>query len=552
MAVYDIIQKVSLSRFISITFFSLLVLVLGGIFLIKPSSAQTKAPEPAKFADDRVVIKFKASTEDSEKSKVRQIVSASLEKKLDKLDAEVIKIPKGQVSNVLNALKNDGRVEYIEPDFIATTAMVPNDTYYSLQWAYPDISAPSAWDISTGSTSTVIGMVDTGIDQFHPDLASKIIGRANFTTDPDLDNNGHGSHTAGIAGAITNNGIGVAGTCIQCNLLSVKVLDSSGSGYYDWIANGITWATDNGAKVISMSLGGTADSTILSDAVNYAVSKGVVVVAAAGNSNSSSPFYPAYYSNVVAVAATDQSDAKASFSNYGSWVDIAAPGVNIASTYSTTIPGSSGYAYMSGTSMATPFVSGLAGLVFSQHPDWSNSQVISDIESTADPISGTGTYWMNGRIDTCRALGGCSVSPSPTPTATPTPTPGPSPVLVEAESMTLPSGTQIFSDSNASGGQAVVFFTNGTANENVTLNSPVTKITVRAEADYCRGNPRMNVKLDGSTIFNSLISPTSWADFNISRSVPAGNHTLNITYNNDFSNRNCDRNLRVDKTTFTP
>ena len=132
----------------------------------------------------------------------------------------------------------------------------------------------------------------------------KIAARANFTTDADLDTDGHGTHVAGIAAAATNNSTGVAGVGFQSNLLSVKVLNSSGTGYYSWIASGIIWAADNGAKVINLSLGGTSPSKTLQDAVNYAWNKGVVVVSAAGNSNINVPFYPAYYTNVIAVGAT--------------------------------------------------------------------------------------------------------------------------------------------------------------------------------------------------------------------------------------------------------
>ena len=199
--------------------------------------------------------------------------------------------------------------------------------------------------------------------------------------------------------------------------MSVKALDDGGSGYYSWIANGIIFAADNGAEVINLSLGGTSSSSTLLSAINYAWNKGVVVAAAAGNDGRSRKLYPAYYSNSIAVAATDSNDKKASFSNYGNWVDEAAPGVNIFSAYKND------YANLSGTSMATPFVSGLAALLFGQNPGWSNAQVRNRIESTADRIPGTGTYWVHGRINACEAVGCASVAPTPTATATPSPIP---------------------------------------------------------------------------------------------------------------------------------
>jgi thermitase len=211
------------------------------------------------------------------------------------------------------------------------------------------------------------------------------------------DGNGHGTHAAGIAAAITNNTRGIAGMAPDAKIYAVRVLDDSGSGTLQNVANGIIHAADNGADVISLSLGSPNDSITLKEAVDYAWNKGVVVVAAAGNDGSSQPAYPAYYSNAIAVAATDSDESKASFSNYGSWVDVAAPGVNIYSTYTD-----SSYASLSGTSMATPHVAGLAGLLDAQGR--SASEIRATIENTADPISGTGTYWSKGRINAYRAV----------------------------------------------------------------------------------------------------------------------------------------------------
>src|SRR3989304_1482938 len=168
--------------------------------------------------------------------------------------------------------------------------------------------------------------------------------------------------------------------------MNVKVLDDSGSGYYSWIANGITWATDNGAKVINMSLGGSSGSSTLRDAVNYAAANGVVIAAAAGNSGNSSRTYPAYYSTVIAVAATDSNDARASWSSYGSWVDVAAPGGNIFSTFPHhpyQINKAPGYDFGSGTSMATPHVAGLAALVWGSGLCTTNTCVRAQIENNA-------------------------------------------------------------------------------------------------------------------------------------------------------------------------
>ncbi len=238
------------------------------------------------------------------------------------------------------------------------------------------------------------------------------------------------THVAGSVAANSNNSKGVAGTCgdwSNCVLYNGKVLNDSGSGTYAGVANGIIWAADEGAKVISMSLGGSSGSQTVHDAVNYAwgsddngnpvSDRRAVVVAAASNSGSNSPHYPAYYKNVIAVGATDHKDQKASYSNYGSWVDVAAPGSSILST---TVDGV--YGTKSGTSMATPHVAGTAGLIWSTSLGTNNSEVRRQIETSAadrSVLSGTGPDWSKARINACQAVGGTSCAP-PQDTTAPT------------------------------------------------------------------------------------------------------------------------------------
>jgi len=395
---------------------------------------------------DRIIVKFHPTVSSQTRDDLVKQFSVSKKENLRLKDTVALNIPKGQANAFAKQLSKNPNVQYAEEDFVAKALDIPNDPDYSSEWGLQKIFAANAWTTTHGSASTLIAITDTGIDGYHPDLADKIVARANFTTDPDTDNNGHGSHVAGIAAADTNNSIGVAGTAYNTKLLSVKVLDSNGSGYYSWIANGITWAADNGAKVINLSLGGSASSQTLQNAVNYAVGKGVVVVAAAGNNGNSLPFYPASYSNVISVAATDSNDHKASWSNYGTWVTISAPGVSILSAYQ------GGYTYLSGTSMATPFVSGVTGLIWSQHPTWSESQVANKLESSADKIIGTGTYWKYGRLDACNAVDCNTVTitqtptaiptaiPTLAPTATPTQIPTPTPTSVASP---IPTITQV-------------------------------------------------------------------------------------------------------------
>jgi thermitase len=263
--------------------------------------------------------------------------------------------------------------------------------------------------VTTGRSDADIAILDTGIDQRHKDLAGKIAASHNFTKSRTLnDKVGHGTHVAGSAAALTNNSrIGVAGTCPECLPYNVKVVGDDGTGTLSSLASGITWSANNGAEVINMSLGSTSGSRTLRDAVDYAWGKGVLLVAAAGNYSTKAPFYPAYYDHVIAVAATNDKDAKPKFSDYGTWVDVAAPGVNILSTWPHNRDHPDGrYKYLSGTSMATPHVAGVAGLVWSTNLcAASNNTCVRDrIESTADQIPGTGTFWTYGRINAYKAV----------------------------------------------------------------------------------------------------------------------------------------------------
>ncbi|MCJ7740309.1 S8 family peptidase [Candidatus Microgenomates bacterium] len=382
--------------------------LIFSLFFLLPSPIFAKPSQP--FAPDKILVKFRENTPDVIKEKFQKQFETKIKDKISRLDVEVMQISRKNLTDLVNQFLLLPFIEYAEPDFVATTMDVPNDPYFNLnlQWGMQKVKAPDAWKISTSNPGVKIAILDTGIDRDHEDLSSKITDNWNCTDSPlDDDSYGHGTHVAGIAAAATNNGTGVAGLGYNASLMNVKVLGDDGSGYYSWIANCITWAADNGAKVINMSLGGPSKSKTLENAVNYAWQKGAVIVAAAGNSGNSSPTYPAYYTNVIAVAATDSNDKKASWSSYGRWVDVAAPGVDIYSTFPNhpyTIGKKLGYDYGSGTSMATPHVSGLAALVWSSSFGTSNANVRKRIESKADKISGSIMYWTYGRINALKAV----------------------------------------------------------------------------------------------------------------------------------------------------
>ncbi|MGX9706876.1 S8 family peptidase [Laceyella tengchongensis] len=350
------------------------------------------------YAPGQVVVKYKANASASAVKSARAKANGTVMEKNNKLGFEVVKV-KGSVEATIEKLKKDPNVEYAEPNYYLHASYTPNDPYFSSrQYGPQKIQAPQAWDIAEGSGAK-IAIVDTGVQSNHPDLAGKVVGGWDFVDNDSTpqDGNGHGTHCAGIAAAVTNNSTGIAGTAPKASILAVRVLDNSGSGTWTAVANGITYAADQGAKVISLSLGGTVGNSGLQQAVDYAWSKGSVVVAAAGNAGNTAPNYPAYYSNAIAVASTDQNDNKSSFSTYGSWVDVAAPGSSIYSTYPTST-----YASLSGTSMATPHVAGVAGLLASQGRSAAN--IRAAIENTADKISGTGTYWAKGRVNAYKAV----------------------------------------------------------------------------------------------------------------------------------------------------
>ena len=346
----------------------------------------------------------------------------------------------GDTLAAVAVLQRDPAVAHVEADRVLRSSFAPDDSLflgtpsYPLgQWGLRKAQVDLAWDTVRGSAAVTVAMIDTGIDASHPDLAGAIVPGTTFVSSPSsgctpgttFDDNGHGTHVAGIVGANGNNGQGVAGVAFGVRILPVKALDCQGTGLLSDVASGITWAADQGARVINISLGSEADSLTLHDAIRYAVAHNALVVAAAGNCgdpartypNTSCPSlnvpeFPGAYPEVLAVAATDVNDGHAAFSNTGAYVGISAPGVTILSTvptYSTTLSRSSGlttYAAFRGTSQASPLVAGVAALVLSREPGLSVAQLTDRLKTTADDLGAVGTdpVFGAGRVNALRAV----------------------------------------------------------------------------------------------------------------------------------------------------
>ena len=360
------------------------------------------SPGSGEFVPGEVLVKFQSDAPQTSVQAALSAQDARVVGEVPALGIQRLRVPQGQELAIIAALRRYPLVEYAEPNYIIRAILTSDDPYFSFQWGLTKIGAPQAWEVTTGSGDFIIAIVDSGIDLDHPDLDGKIILGYDYVNEdwyPD-DDFGHGTHVAGIAAAWTNNGLGVAGVSWGARLMALKVLDAVGSGSYYDVANAVTYAADNGAQIINLSLGGDYDSQSLHDAVIYARNVGCVVVAATGNNNGA-VLYPAKYTEAFAVAATNSNDQRAGFSNYGPEVDVAAPGVGIYSTYL-----GGGNASRNGTSMATPHVAGLAALIRSVCPGYTNDQVESRIEMTVVDlgVAGWDQYYGHGRIDAHAAL----------------------------------------------------------------------------------------------------------------------------------------------------
>ncbi|WP_281890341.1 S8 family peptidase [Paenibacillus sp. YYML68] len=376
------------------------LVALAGVALALWLYAERRADaQYGPHAPNELIVKFVEGTNEVRMDELHGLAKCRRVGGCEELGTHIVR-SKRKMRHMLRAYVKLAEIEYAEPNYTFKSFAMPNDPYFSnYQYGPQRIQAPEAWDITAGAAEVRIAVIDTGVQLNHPDLAGKLTNGYDFVdgdSQPE-DRNGHGTHVAGIAAAVTNNGGGIAGVAPLVSIIPVRVLGDDGNGSLSAVADGIVYAANQGAQVVNLSLGSPYSSLTLQNAVQYAWSRGSVIVAAAGNDGSSVPSYPANDANVLAVASTNETDVKSSFSNYGTWVEVAAPGEDILSTYTGSY-----YAYLSGTSMAAPHVAGVAALLASQGR--SRDQIRAAIIGTAEPIRGTGTYWKYGRVSALRAV----------------------------------------------------------------------------------------------------------------------------------------------------
>lgn len=374
-----------------------------------PKAAVDRGSAGAPYAAGELLVALKPGVGEAGVKGLIRAAGAEKKESLPDIDALLISFPEikdnraqkareSALEQIRKKLEKSPNVESADYNYLLQFTYVPNDRLFKRQWGLRKPGYPMAWNKTLGR-GVKVGVVDSGIAARHPDLRGKVAAQRDFVNGDGAadDRVGHGTHVSGIVAANTDNRRGVAGGCPDCRLLAAKVGDERGVYAAD-AARGINWTVNRGARVVNLSIGAPGNPLVLERAVNRAWRKGTVVVAAAGNESTSRPSYPAAYSRAIAVAATSGEDRRAKFSNYGRWVDVAAPGANIFST----VPG--GYQRYSGTSMASPNTAALAGLLASQ--GLNKKQIRGRIQATAKDLgpAGRDPYYGYGRIDAARAV----------------------------------------------------------------------------------------------------------------------------------------------------
>ena len=487
----------------------------------------------------RVIVKFAGDTVHSVDSLLSEEYASRVVDDIQSLAVAIIDVPAGQEDAIAAKLSSLPGVVRAEVDALVYAAMQPNDPYYaSQQWNMNLINAPTAWDITTGTGEIVIAIIDTGIDLGHPELADKIVAGIDLVNDDDIaqDDHAHGTHVAGIAAAVGNNGQGVAGVAWNARLMPVKILDQDGRGYMSTLAEAIVWATDHGTDIINMSIASLSNNLTVRDAIDYAYAHGVILVAAAGNAYSMGALtiYPAAFDHVIGVGSVGSEYEHASYSSAGPFVDVAAPGghSNIGPTIYSTFwqNGVHTYNHAEGTSMAAPHVTGLAALLKATDASLGPDEIEQIITSTAIDLGepGRDELYGAGCIDIAAALQ--SLQPE-YPPATET-------LYMEAEygRMRTPMSVQI-DPSTPSGAFAVSPVGEaGTVEMRFTLDQPQLVYLWGLTSAEQAGVTSFNVSIDDSAPIRWDFSASESWDWNpitdatsgshVSFALDAGNHAI--------------------------
>jgi subtilisin family serine protease len=381
------------------------------LFLFCTNALVASAQE---FVPGQILVKPKTGVSDAALTERLKSRGAFHRQRLRYADVHVVNVSEEKIETLLASLRADPDIEVAERDGVARAAFVPNDpeVFSGDEWHLAKIQALQSWDMTIGTTNTVVAVLDSGVNSAHPDLVGRILAGYDFVFNDDdtSDDFGHGTAVAGTLIAAGNNNLGVAGVAYGCMVLPVKVVDSSGFAAYSAVANGIRYAVEQGARVINLSIAGDSPSTVLQSAIDYAWSNNVVVVAAVGNNAGTTPQYPAACEHVLAVCATAADDSLCSFSSYGPDVAIAAPGENIWTTQRDL---SNPYGPWRGTSFASPIVAGAAALIASANPSLANTQIVSILQSTTDDLGAVGydSSFGAGRVNAFRAVNAAATMP---------------------------------------------------------------------------------------------------------------------------------------------